>query len=79
MLMICNKAAICSNPRCPNIRPHEQNDFCDSGKCSIGETKCIPVDKRDMLENLLLMHFPIDAIQEVVNQIEEIYKEKEAV
>ena len=76
MLMICNMAAICSNLRCPNIKPHEQNDFCGGGKCSIGETKCIPFDKREALESVLSAHFPIDAVQEVANQIESIFKEE---
>lgn len=76
MLMICNMTYACTNKRCPNRKPHEKNEFCSPGKCSMGETRCIVLDKCKALENLLSAHFPVDAVQEVANQIESIFKEE---
>lgn len=74
--MICVHAQQCGSQHCSHRFPHPQDDFCQQGSCSWGEnTRCLPENKRELLEGFLKLHFPDEMIPEIANQIEQIYKE----
>ena len=78
--MICINHEACNSKECKHRLPHPHNEFCSDGCCKWAmDTRCIPLtkeEKRATLEGILLLHFNAEAMMELADQIEAIYKEE---
>jgi len=64
----------CNSDICPHRVAHDKGTLDESGGCQWAkDPHCVPCDKRDLLEELLIIHFPKDVVPAVADAIEAIY------